>query len=105
MAGELSKLADELEGLDDEPTGEVHVHMPKGTTLEADRTGKLKAISIPDDDEPAKAQHSDPPPKSGVTAIIVAVTGGVARINSWPAALVGLAVAAVAALWVWLTKR
>ena len=60
----------ELEGSEwtDEPT-ENHYHLPKGTTLEADRTGRLRAVSNPDDEitltdngQPRKAE-SEPPPK------------------------------------------
>jgi hypothetical protein len=94
------RAIEKLEGSDweveaDEITAEHLIEaMQAGAAAVAEATGKHQTV-----------KPSDPPPKSGVTAIIVAVTGGVARINSWPAALVGLAVAAVAALWVWLTKR
>jgi hypothetical protein len=106
----LSKLADELEGLDDEPTGEVHVHMPKGTTLEADATGKLRAISIHDDDitphDPPRKQ-SDPPPKSGIPGLLHAGGGVIVRVvgavNN-PYALLALALL-VAAFVAWLRLR
>ena len=72
-ASKLKQLADELREGDDEPTGQHHFHLPKGTTLEADATGKLKAISIPDDEptptdagvKRARVESSGPPSKVG----------------------------------------
>ena len=53
---------------DDEVT-ENHFHLPKGTTLEADRTGRLRAVSNPDDEitlteNPAPKQPDSTPAKA-----------------------------------------
>ena len=41
----------ELEGSEwADEVAENHFHLPKGTTLEADRTGRLRAVSNPDDE-------------------------------------------------------
>jgi hypothetical protein len=89
----LSKLADELEGLDDEPTGEVHVHMPKGTTLEADATGKLRAVSVHDEDitphDPPRKVESEAPPSKVAPLTIVWVI--VRKFPPWGAVAVALA--------------
>jgi hypothetical protein len=94
-ASKLSKLADELDGMDDEPTGEVHVHLPPGTQLEADATGRLKAISAPDDDrptptDPPRKVESDAPPPSKVSPLAIAWLL-VRKFPPWGAVIVALA--------------
>ena len=77
----LRRRADELDGLDDEIT-ENHIHVHGPAKLEADATGRLKAISMPDSDRetPTDPPRTDPPPKSGLPGIIAAGAGGVVRI-------------------------
>jgi hypothetical protein len=60
---ERERAIADLEGSDweEEEVTENHFHLPPGTTLEADRTGKLRAVSIPDSDPPES--DVDPPPK------------------------------------------
>ena len=92
-----------LEGSEweDEAT-ENPYHLPKGTTLEADRTGRLRAVSNPDDEitltdngQPRKAE-SEPAPKlaKGVVAVLRELPPG----QRWFGLLV-LAVFVGALLW------
>ena len=83
----LSKLADELEGLDDEPTGDIVLNPPKGSRTEVgpDATGKMRAVIISEDEitpyDPPRKPLSEAP-RSGVPGLIAAVSGGAARIVS-----------------------
>ncbi len=108
----LSKLADELEGLDDEPTGEIHINPPKGSRTEVgpDATGKMRAVIISDDDitptDPPRKIQSEPP-KSGIPGYIAAGAGGVAKVlaavnNAYTLLALALLVAAFIA---WLRLR
>jgi hypothetical protein len=47
---EMDRAIRELEGADWEEITENHIHieLPKGSELEADRTGRLRAVSYPD---------------------------------------------------------
>lgn len=101
---ELDEVIAELEGNDWQEVTENHIHveLPKGTTLEADRTGRLKAISMPDTEitKPDIPRPSSEPPKSSIAGAAVAV---IRSVNN-PYALGALALLVVA-LWVWLTHR
>jgi hypothetical protein len=69
-----------LEGSDWEEVTENHIHieLPKGSELEADRTGRLRAVSYPDH-EATKPDHPKPesrwPERAGgvATRLIAAV--------------------------------
>lgn len=77
----------------------IHVHPPRGSVVEADATGRLRAVSAPDD-EPTAPDHSAP--RSGwperVSRALVPLLGG---LPPWGRVVVLLALIAVLALSVW----
>jgi hypothetical protein len=92
MAGELSKLADELEGLDDEPTGQFHINPPKGSRTEVgpDATGKMRAVVISESDiEPEPRPVSEPPPSKLSPQAVAWLF--VRKFPPWGAVIVALA--------------
>lgn len=93
----VRELADYIGEQDDDEPAEVtenHFHLPKGTTLEADATGKLRAISH---DEITLTDHavpgSDPPPSKLSTLAIAWVMAK--KFPPWGA--VAVAIAAIVA--------
>lgn len=92
----LAALADELE--DSDEVTEQHIHfedLPPGTKIDTDATGRLKAISVPDDDretptDPPRKVESDPAPPSKVSPLGIAWLL-VRKFPPWGAVLVALA--------------
>jgi hypothetical protein len=95
MAGsKLSKLADELEDIDDEPTGETNIIVQPGGVVHVEQTGKHKAMA--QDDRPTP---SDPPSQPAKARFALAVLD---RIQPpWLRAPVVLFALAIVGLLVW----
>lgn len=109
----LRRLAAELRDADDEITeNHIHFDLPPGAKVEADATGRLRAISVPDDErvtptDPPRAKPDSTPPRSGFVGVVQAGGGVVVRVvqavNN-PYAL-GALFLLVAALFVYLRFR
>lgn len=84
----LRALAAELRDADDEITeNHIHLHPPPGTTIEADATGRLKAISVPDTE---RETPTVPPAPEKVSVLIIGWTA-VRKMPPWGVVLVALA--------------
>lgn len=109
----VRRLAQRIRDEDDEIT-EQHLHLdnlPPGTKIDTDATGRLKAISIPDDDRVTPTDPGRKPisvaPKSGFQGLLATSGGVVVKVVSAvnnPYALGALALL-VAAFIAWLRLR
>jgi hypothetical protein len=104
---ELDEVIRELEGsawdeISEVTENHIHIHPPKGSVVETDATGRMRAISVPDGDDSTPTKPDHPAPKSGwperVSRALVPLLGG---LPPWGRVVVLLALIAVLALSVW----
>lgn len=89
---EVDEAIAELEGENwDEVTGETHVHVAPGGHVSLGQSGKFSAVELP-----TKPDSGPPPPWPARVALSL-----VRAVDSWPKALVALALLLLVGLAIW----